>query len=291
MSFIVQNFLSGLAIGGVYALVALGFYIMWSAARAANFAHGDTVMLGGVLAVTGVAMGIPLPLAMIAGISLCVVYSLIVERVGVRPFTQHHGSIGWILCTIAIGIMLETFVTVTFGSYSRPLASPGVESILRVLGAGIYPQQLFIIAFVVAFVIALETFYRRTQLGRALKAVAFNREASGLMGINVRQITAFAFGLAGLLGGVAGVLVGPITSVSATMGLLLGLKGFVIFIMAGLSSAYGVVIVGISVGVIEQFIHAYSSSTMREIVTFSLAIAVLLLFPQGLFGRKEVAKV
>lgn len=291
MSFIVQNFLSGLAIGGVYALVALGFYIMWSAARAANFAHGDTVMLGGVLAVTGVAMGFPLPLAMIAAIGMCIVYALIVERIGVRPFTQHHGSIGWILCTIAIGIMLETFVTVTFGSYSRPLASPGVDTIYRIMGAGIYPQQLFIIAFVILFVIALETFYRRTQLGRALKAVAFNREASGLMGINVRQITAFAFGLAGLLGGVAGVLVGPITSVSATMGLLLGLKGFVIFIMAGLSSAYGVVIVGISVGVIEQFIHAYSSSTMREIVTFSLAIAVLLLFPQGLFGRKEVAKV
>jgi len=291
MSFIVQNFLSGLAMGGVYALVALGFYIMWSAARAANFAHGDTVMLGGVLAVTGVSMGLGLPLAMIAAICLCVVYSLAVERIGVRPFTQHHGSIGWILCTIAIGIMLETFVTVTFGSYSRPLASPGVENILRVMGAGIYPQQIFIIVFVIFFVIALETFYRRTQLGRALKAVAFNREASGLMGINVRQITAFAFGLAGLLGGVAGVLLGPITSVSATMGLLLGLKGFVIFIMAGLSSAYGVVIVGLSVGVIEQFIHAYSSSTMREIVTFSLAIAVLLLFPQGLFGRKEVAKV
>lgn len=291
MSAVVQYFLSGLAMGGIYAMIALGFYIMWSAAQAVNFAHGDTLMLGGVVTIVALSFGIATPVGIPLAILVCIAFGLAIERIGVRPFSKHSGSIGWMLCTIAIGIMLETYVTVTFGAFARPMPSPGMDMPVFIFGAGIYPQELFIVLFAVVFVVVLELFYRRTQLGRALKAVAFNREASGLMGINVSRITAFAFGLAGALGGVAGVLIGPVTNVSATMGLLLGLKGFVVFIMAGLSSAYGVVVVGLTFGVIEKFVEGYISTTAREIVAFSLAIVLLLLFPQGLFGRKDVVKV
>lgn len=291
MSSIVQYFLSGLAIGGVYALVGLGFYIMWSAARAVNFAHGDTLMLGGVLTITAVGFGVWMPLSILLAVLITIAFGLAIERIGVRPFAKHSGSIGWMLCTIAIGIMIETYVTVNFGAFARPMYSPMMERPLFILGAGIYPQEIFIMLFAIVFVIFLELFYRRTQLGRALRAVAFNREASGMMGINVPRITAFAFGLAGGLGGFAGVLVGPVTSVSATMGILIGLKGFVVFIMSGVSSAYGVVAIGLTFGVIEKFVEGYGSTTAREMVVFSLAIVVLLIFPQGIFGRKDVLKV
>lgn len=291
MNAIVQYLLSGLAMGGIYALVGLGFYIMWSAAKAVNFAHGDTLMLGGVLTIVAVNVGIWMPFGILFAVFVTVAFGLAIERIGVRPFARYSGSIGWMLTTIAIGIMLETYVTVSFGAFARPMWSPMMERPLMIMGAGIYPQELFIIAFALVFVVFLELFYRRTQLGRALRAVAFNREASGMMGINVPRITAFAFGLAGGLGGVAGVLIGPVTSVSATMGLLIGLKGFVVFIMAGISSAYGVVAVGLAFGVIEKFVEGFGSTTAREIVVFSLAIVVLLLYPQGLFGQKDVVKV
>jgi branched-chain amino acid transport system permease protein len=121
--------------------------------------------------------------------------------------------------------------------------------------------------------------------------VAFNRVAAGLMGINVSRITAISFGLAAGLGGFAGILVAPIIQASTSMGVLIGLKGFAVAIMASITSARGVVITGLLYGVMEKFVEGYVSSAAREIVGFSLMIVILLLFPQGIFGRKEVSKV
>lgn len=291
MSSFLQYILSGLSIGAIYSLIGLGFCIMWSACRAVNFAHGDVLMVGAVIAVVSLDLGIPAWAGVPAAVLICILYGMLVERLAVRPFNKDGSAVGWMLTTIAIGIMVESFLTIKFGSFARALPSPGVEKPISVVGAGVYPQELFIPVFAIGFMIALEVFYRRTVLGRAMRAVAFNRVAAGLMGINVNRITAISFGLAAGLGGIAGILVGPIIQVSTTMGMLIGLKGFAVAIMASINSARGVVFTGLMYGVLEKFVEGYISTSAREVISFSIMILVLLAFPQGLFGRKQALKV
>lgn len=291
MQSIIQYVLSGLAIGGCYALVALGFHIMWSAAKAVNFAHGDTLMLGAVLTIMALDQGIPLPLAIAGAIAASCVFGILLERFAVRPFAKTASSIGWMLTTIAIGIMLQALVTMQFGGFSRALPSPGVERAISVLGAGVYPQELVIPVVAVLAMLGLRWMQRHTLIGRAMQAVSFDRNAAALMGINVNWMFGFSFGLAAALGGAAGILIAPITQASASMGLTLGLKGFAVAIIGGVTSAPGVVIAGLGFGIVEKFVEGYISTAAREIVGFGITILVLLVFPQGLFGKREVFKV
>lgn len=291
MSTIMQYVLSGLAIGGIYALVALGFHIMWSSAKAVNFAHGDTLMIGALLTIFMMAAGLPLWLAAVIAIAAGALFGVVLERIAVRPFASHSGSIGWMLSTIAIGVMIESLATIRTDGYSLPLPTPGVERAVRILGAGIYPQELMIPIIAVLAMLGLKLMQRRTLVGRAMQAVAHNPNAAALMGINVNAIVAFSFGLASLMGAAAGILIAPIVQASATMGVLLGLKGFVVAIVGGITSAPGVVIVGLVFGIVERFVEGYISTAAREIIGFSLMILVLLMAPQGLFGKREVLKV
>ena len=291
MSAVVQYLLAGLGIGGVYALVAIGFHIMWSAARAVNFAHGDTLMLGAVITIVLLDQGVPMPVAIALAIVVSVFFGVVLERVAIRPFAAQARSIGWMLTTIAIGIMLESYATISFGAFARPLPSPFIETPVFILGAGVYPQELLIPFAAVVIVILLSLFQRRTQLGRAMRAVAYNREAAAIVGINVPAVAIFSFALASALGGLAGILVAPVTQASATMGLLMGIKGFAVAIIGGITHAPGVVFAGLLYGVIEKFVDGYISTAAREAVGFSLVILVLMIWPQGLFGRKDIVKV
>ena len=291
MTTALQYTLSGLAIGGIYALVGLGFHIMWSAAKAVNFAHGDTLMIGAVLAVMGVDAGLPLILACALAVVAGAAFGVILERFAVRPFIGTNASIGWMLTTIAVGIMVESLATIQFGGFSRPLPSPGVAKPLTIFGAGVYLQELVIPAVAVLAMAGLRLLQRRTLVGRAMQAVAHDRRAAALMGIDVDRIVMFSFGLAALFGAGAGVLVAPVIQASASMGVILGLKGFAVAIIGGITSAPGVVLAGLAFGVMEKFVEGYVSTAAREIVGFSLMILVLLVFPQGLFGRREVLKV
>ncbi|MEP9367663.1 branched-chain amino acid ABC transporter permease [Xanthobacter sp. VNH20] len=291
MTTFIQYTLSGLAIGGIYALVALGFHIMWTAAKAVNFAHGDTLMIGAVLAVLGVDAGLPLWLACGLGVVAGAVFGVLLERFAVRPFTGGTTSIGWMLTTIAVGIMIESLATMQFGGFSRPLPSPGVEKAVHILGAGVYPQELLIPLVAILAMVGLKFMQKHTLVGRAMQAVAHDKRAAALMGIDVNRIVALSFGLAALFGAAAGILVAPVIQVSATMGTLLGLKGFAVAIIGGITSAPGVVIAGLLFGVMEKFVEGYISTAAREIIGFSSMILVLLVFPQGLFGKREVLKV
>lgn len=291
MGEILQYLLSGLSLGGIYALVALGFYIMWAVSNAANFTHGDIYMLGAILAVVFVAMGMPLLVATVAAMAVCAIVGALIERILVRPFNKEPNAIGWMLTTIAVGIVIESGATVTYGPLGRPLDSPLAQTPIRAGGAGIYPQELLLPLVAVALMIGLELFYKRTILGRAMRAVAFNRVAAGLMGIDVNKIALIAYALAAAIGALAGILIAPVIQAVPTMGALIGLKAFGVAIVAGISNARGVVIVGICYGVIEKFIEGYISTGARNAVGFTLMILVLLAFPQGIFGRKEIAKV
>jgi branched-chain amino acid transport system permease protein len=291
MTAFIQYTLSGLVIGGLYAIVALGFYIMWSAVRAVNFAHGDTLMLGSVLAVVLMWAGLPLLIGIALAIMATAVFGVFIERVAVRPLNHGPSSIGWMLSTIAIGLMLEAFVTITFGADPRSLPSPLMDKPISIGGAGIFPHELLVPVVAVALLALLDWFYRATMMGRAMRALAQNPMAAGLMGIDVKRLALISFSAAAALGAFAGILAAPIIQVSATMGLLLGLKGFLVAIIAGMSNARGIVIVGFAYGVLERFIEGFGNTSLREVLGFGTMIVLLLLFPNGLFGRRDLKKV
>ncbi len=291
MTALVQYTLSGLVIGGLYAIVALGFYIMWSAVRAVNFAHGDTLMLGSVLSVALMWMGIPLIIGIPLAIAASAGFGLLIERIAVRPLNHGPSSVGWMLSTIAIGLMLEAFVTITFGADPRSLPSPLMDTPISIAGAGIFPHELLVPVSAVVLLALLDWFYRATMLGRAMRAIAQKPVAAGLMGIDVRRMALISFAAASALGAFAGILAAPIIQVSATMGLLLGLKGFLVAIIAGMSNARGIVITGFAYGVLERFIEGFGNTALREVLGFSVMILLLLMFPNGLFGQREVNKV
>jgi branched-chain amino acid transport system permease protein len=291
MEAILQYLLTGLSAGAVYGMIALGFTVMWSAAKAVNFTFGDVFMLGGVLTVLLREAGLPLLVAALGAILIAMLAGAVIERAFVRPFNREANAIGWMLTTIAVGTMLESAITATYGPLGRALPTPLVEQPLRIGGAGIYPQELLLPAVLLALTLALEAFYRRTVLGRAMRAVAYNRVAAGLVGIDADRITMLAFALAGGIGALAGFLVAPIVQASSSMGVVVGLKGFLVAIIAGITHAPGVVIVGLLYGVMEKFVEAYLSTAARDAIGFTVMILVLLLFPQGVFGRREVQKV
>jgi branched-chain amino acid transport system permease protein len=291
MGEILQYLLTGLSLGGIYALVALGFYVMWAATNAANFTHGDVYMVGAVLAVVMVGLGVPLVVAAVVSMAICAVIGALIERFLVRPFNKTPNAIAWMLTTIAIGIVLESGATITYGPLGKPLYSPLAETPVRIGGAGIYLQELLLPVVAIAFMFGLEAFYKKTMLGRAMRAVAFNRVAAGLMGIDVNKIALISYALAAAIGALAGILIAPVVQATPVMGALIGLKAFGVAIVAGISNARGVVIVGIAYGLIEKFIEGYISTGARNAIGFTLMILVLLWFPQGIFGRKEVSKV
>jgi branched-chain amino acid transport system permease protein len=280
-----------MVVGGIYAIVALGFYIMWSAVRAVNFAHGDTLMLGAVLAVALSWVGIPFWIGIPMAIAISAVFGLFIERFAVRPLNHGPSSIGWMLSTIAVGLMLEAFVTITFGSDPRSLPSPLMDQPFIIFGAGIFAHELLIPVTALALLLALDWFYKSTMLGRAMRAVAQNPIAAGFMGIDVRRMALISFAAASGLGAIAGILAAPIIQVSASMGVLLGLKGFLVAIIAGMSNARGIVIIGFAYGVMERFIEGFGNTALREVLGFSVMIFLLLLFPKGIFATQEVKKV
>jgi branched-chain amino acid transport system permease protein len=291
MSAYVQYFLSGIVIGAIYAFVALGFYVMWSAVRAVNFAHGDTLMLGAVIAVALSWAGLPFFIGIPIAIIFAVIFGMFIERFAVRPLNHGPSSIGWMLSTIAIGLMLEAFVTVTFGSDPRSLPSPLMNQPIVILGAGVFMHELLIPVAAIACLFGLDWFYKHTMIGRAMRAVAQNPMAAGLMGIDVRRMALVSFGAASALGAFAGILAAPIIQVSASMGVLLGLKGFLVAIIAGMSNARGIVIIGFAYGVFERFVEGFGNTALREVLGFSVMILLLLMFPKGIFAPQEIKKV
>ncbi|MES2713979.1 MAG: branched-chain amino acid ABC transporter permease [Pseudomonadota bacterium] len=291
MEAVLQYLITGISAGAIYAMIALGFYVMWSAAKAVNFTFGDVFMLGGVLTVVLREMGLPLLLAAGGAILIAALAGAVIERVFVRPFNKGANAIGWMLTTIAVGTMIESSTTATYGAIGRALPTPLMDQPVRLGGAGVYLQELILPVVLLAMTLALEAFYRRTMLGRAMRAVAFNRVAAGLVGIDADRITMVAFALAGGIGALAGFLVAPIVQASSSMGVVVGLKGFLVAIIAGIANARGVVMMGLMYGVLEKFVEAYLSTAARDAIGFSVMILILLLFPQGVFGRREVQKV
>jgi branched-chain amino acid transport system permease protein len=288
---IVQLAVSGLALGSMYGLVALGYHITWATSRTMNFSQGHVVMAGAVVAyAVHVAAGWPLALALVATLAASALFGLLVERVAVRPFFR-AGSPVWLLSTIALGIIAENVAMLAFGRDARAFPSTLALRPLFVLGAGVYPHELLLPLVGLALMAGVQLFYHRTFYGRQLKAVAWDMEAAALMGIHVPRAVATAYALSSALAGAAGLLLAPLLNVSPTMGTLVGLKAFAVAIIGGLDSALGIVLAGLLYGLMEALVAGYVSTGAREIVGFAAVIAMLVVRPWGLLGVRPARRV
>nr|WP_313658698.1 branched-chain amino acid ABC transporter permease [Achromobacter ruhlandii] len=284
---------SGLGLGSMYGLMALGFYLTYAVSGTVNFAQGSSMMLGAVLTFTfAQTLGWPLLAALPLALALCALYGLVVERLAVRPFASRSSN-AWLMSTVALGIVLDNLVMFTFGKEPRSLPSPLAQAPLEIggLGLGVYPLQLLIPLVGLALAAALHALSRRTRWGVALLAVVQNPNAARLMGIPVRRAIMAAFAVSTLFAGVAGALVAPLFNVQADMGTLFGLKAFVVAILGGITSAWGVMLAGLLFGVAEGLITVALGSGYTQIISFALVIAILAMRPNGLFGRAAVRKV
>jgi branched-chain amino acid transport system permease protein len=281
---IVQLVFSGLALGSMYALVALGYNITYATSRTVNFAQGQSVMVGAVVAYAlHVGAGWPFVPSVLATLLALAALGVLVERVAVRPFLA-SASIAWLLATIALGVIAENVAMLAFGKDARAFPSSLAQRAITVLGAGVYPHELLVPVVGVALMVLVELAFRRTLAGRALRAVAFDHDAARLMGIDVGRAISAAYALSSVLAGVAGILLAPLLNVSATMGTTLGLKGFAVAIIGGIESARGIVVAGVLYGIFEAIVAGYLGTGVREILGFGLVVLVLLARPWGLFG-------
>ena len=288
---LVGALITGLGLGSMYGLLALGFYITYAVSGTVNFSQGSSMMLGAVLAYTLiVTWGWPTPLGVLAGLALCGIYGLAVERFGVRPFVR-RGSNAWLMATVAVGIVADNAALFTYGKEPRRFPSPLAAVPVEILGTGIYPLQLVIPVVGLALALALHLIARRTTYGKALLAVVQNPDAARLMGINVGRAVAASFAISTVFAGIAGMLIAPLFNIQATMGTLFGIKAFAVAILGGIMSPWGVMLAGIIFGVAEALITTFFGSVYTQIAMFALVIVVLAARPDGLFGRVALKKV
>jgi branched-chain amino acid transport system permease protein len=283
--------ISGLCLGSMYGLIALGFHITYVVSNTVNFSQGSSVMLGAVLGYAfATRLGWPLPLAFAASLLACAAFGLLVERSLVRPFVA-RGSNAWLMATVAGGIVLDNAVLFTFGKEPRGFPALLTTTPIKIFGAGVFPLQLVIPLVGVGIAVGLSLLLRRTRQGKALLAVVQNPDAARLMGINVKAAIAASFALSTALAGLAGLLIAPLFSVHSDMGTLFGIKAFAVAILGGIGSAAGVMLAGLLYGTSEALITALFGSVYTQIAMFTAVIGALALMPQGLLGRAAIKKV
>jgi len=288
---IASTLITGLALGAMYGLLALGFHVTYAVSRTVNFSQGSSMMFGAVMGYTfAVTLGWPMPLAIVAALLCCAVLGLIVERCLVRPFVN-RGSDLWLMATVAGGIVLDNLMLFTFGKEPRSFPSSLADEAISIAGAGAYPLQLVIPVAGLAIAAGLTLVQHRTKLGKAMLATVQRPEAARLVGVNTRVVIAVAFALSTVFAGIAGLLIAPLFNVSAGMGTIFGIKAFATAILGGLTSAWGCMIAGLLYGCVEALTTAYLGSGYTQIVSFSMVILVLATVPNGLFGRAEAKKV
>jgi len=312
MAEFLQFAFSGLTVGAVYALVALGFTLIFNASDVVNFAQGEFVMLGGMTTVFLALAGVPLPLAALMAVVAAVAVGIALHRFAIEP-ARGATTVVLIIITIGASIFLRGAAQIVFDKRfhslppifgNDPIRIGGVfdkrfhslppifgNDPIRIGGASILPQSLVVLAGAAAIVLLLWVFIDRTLFGKALIATASNRLAARLVGIDTRRMGGFSFAVSAAIGAVAGILITPITLTSYDVGTLLALKGFAAAMLGGMGSALGAVVGGLLLGLLEAFAAGYVSSNYKDAIAFLVILAVLFAMPRGLFGRAKIDRV
>lgn len=290
MSELLQFLLSGVTVGAVYALVALGFTIIYNASDVVNFAQGEFVMLGGMTTVFIHGAGAPLPLAVLAAIVLTAALGVAMNKLAIEP-ARGAPVVSLVIITIGVSIFIRGAAQLVFDKQIHSFPAFSGDDPFRIFGATILPQSLWVIGGAFAVFVGLWLFFTRTLLGRAVLATSNNRLAAQLVGINTTFVMTLSFALSAGIGALAGVLVTPITLTSYDVGLGLALKGFAAAMLGGMGNPKGALVGGLALGLLEGLTAGYISSQYKDAAAFIVILAVLFFLPQGLFGRKSTDRV
>ncbi|MDH4173118.1 MAG: branched-chain amino acid ABC transporter permease [Betaproteobacteria bacterium] len=285
-----QYLLSGLTVGAIYALVALGFSIIYNASHVINFAQGEFVMIGGMATVSLLGAGLPLAPAALAAVALAALIGLLLARFAVQP-ARGASVVTLIIITIGASILLRGLASLVWDKRIHALPAFSGEAPIAVAGATLAPQSLWVIGVAALIVGGLWGFFNRTLTGKAILAVSHNRLAAQLMGISVRRVLLVSFALSAALGALAGILIAPITFTSWDVGVMLGLKGFAAAILGGMGSGPGAVVGGLTLGLLESLGAGYVSSAYKDAIAFIVMLVVLMLMPGGLLGGRAAERV
>jgi branched-chain amino acid transport system permease protein len=282
---LLQFLFSGLTQGSIYALIALGFMVIYNSSEIINFAQGEFVMLGGMISVTLYTAGLPLPLAILISIISVTLFGIVFQHVAIRPL-KSASTFSIIILTIGASIAIRGVAMLIWGkdTFSLPLFISGQPLIIG--GAAIIPQQLIVLGTAILLMVALHLFFTYTLTGQAMRANAVNRKGASLCGIKPEQMLKLSFAISAALGSVSGIVIAPTNLTSYDVGIMLGLKGFVVAIIGGLNSFVGTICGGFLLGIIEALSAGFISSQYRNAITFGLLIVILFIRPTGIFGRK-----
>lgn len=302
---ILQAVFSGLALGGIYALVALGFNITHTTTKTFNFGQGEFLAVGTLIGASIVFLlagkditdGLLVTdvtftrytLGVIGSIVVLGMFGALLYFTAVRPFVGMVG-LAWVMSTIGFGIILQNTALAIWGPTPIVLPSPLGDDVIRIGGAGIVMQEVLVLVVSIVTMYLLDLVLRKTKLGKAVRAVAHSSNAATLMGINVKAIVVLAFVVSSALAGMAGMLVAPITTASVFIGLTIALKAFSAAIVGGLNNPRGCMLGGFLLGLLEALVGLWQAE-LREISIFVLIILVLVLKPEGLLGQRHVEKV
>lgn len=285
-----QFLMSGLTVGAVYALVALGFTIIYNASGVVNFAQGEFVMLGGMVTVFAMAAGMPMPVAAALAVVCGIVTGLLLHRLAIEP-ARGSSAVVLIIITIGGAFVIRGIAQIVFDKQFHKLPGFSGDAPINIFGASIVPQTFWVIGGSAIIVLLVTAFFEKTLLGRAVLATAANRLAAQLVGIDTGVIMALSFGMSAAIGALAGILVTPITLTSYDAGTMLALKGFAAVVLGGIGSPIGAIAGGLVLGLCEAFAAGYLSSSYKDAVAFIVMIGMLLVMPSGLFGTKHVERV
>jgi len=285
-SLLLQYLLSGITKGSIYAVVAIGFNLIYSATGVLNFAQGEFVMLGGMVAVS-LARLVPLPVAVFGAVVIVAVLGCLLELLFFRRL-RRHTVLHLIIITIGLSIVIQEVALHVWDEKVRalPYFTGNEISSIRFLGAAISPQAVWVLGTVGVVVVALHAFLKYSLAGKAMRACSSNPEAAMLAGINIPVMRNLSFGLSAGLGALAGCVISPITSTHYEMGAPLAIKGFAAAILGGLGNPMAAVAGGLSVGTVEAFSVMLWPAAYNDVAAFGIILLVLFFRPEGLFGRR-----
>jgi len=297
---LIQLIVSGISVGMIYGVVAFGYQLTFATSRTLNFGQGEALMLGslaGFTIMTQLAghLGIPMPLAYVLMLPLVLLFGMaqgaVVEWLGVRQAIKTKSEAGWIMATIALGIIFKNLAENIWGRDTFTFPAPLPDAAIQIGGIRILPMEVLIVCGALALMAAVELFNRRSIYGKAVVATSADIGAAGLMGVNTAKVITLSYALSSMTAAFAGVLVAPVTLTGASLGSALGLKAFAVAIIGGLTSGVGVVVGGVLLGITDRLTGYYISTGYEDVPGLVLLLLVLSFKPSGLFGKAAIKKV
>ena len=287
-----SNLISGLSLGSIYALIALGYTMVYGIAKMLNFAHGDIIMVGAFTIIVSISTcGLPVWVALILSVVMCTVLGVVTERVAYKPLRKSE-PLTVLITAIGVSYLLQNLALLIFGSSQKSFPSIFDISSVHIGDLSMSGESVVTLAVTIIIMIALSLFINKTRAGKAMRAVSEDKEAAELMGISVNKTISLTFAIGSALAAVAGVFYGATYGfIGPYTGSMPGIKAFVAAVFGGIGSIPGAMIGGVLLGIIEIFGKAYISSQMADAIVFAVLIVVLLVKPTGLLGKKIQEKV